>query len=138
MHWFVINRVYYIKFSGFEIVHLYYIGFIALSKMAVVMLPLPCFATGLLLPCIPPVWSSVIYLECNSWDDDGNSGFIFRMYGAILCYYLGFSVISTGVFVITVVMIYPAEVKLILIESISRFHEDKTQNDHPNFPHMKS
>ncbi|OXA49501.1 hypothetical protein Fcan01_15713 [Folsomia candida] len=106
--------------KGTNIVHRFYFVFIVLSKMAVIFMPMTCFTFGLLRPCMPPTWTSVIYLTCESWDDHGNTGFMFRIWGAILLYYLSLSVVATGVFAITIVLIYPNEVKLILLEAMLR------------------
>ncbi|OXA54613.1 hypothetical protein Fcan01_11137 [Folsomia candida] len=109
-----------VKSKGTDTVHLYYAWFVVLSKITVILMPAACTAIAIVRPCMPPAWSSVIYLKCESWDDDGNSGIIFRICGALPYYYLGMSLASTTVFVFTVVLIYPAEVKLILLESINR------------------
>ncbi|OXA54299.1 hypothetical protein Fcan01_11279 [Folsomia candida] len=104
------------KSKGNYIVHTYYIVFFALSMMAIILMPITCFTFGLLRPCMPPTWTSVIYLECKSWDDYANTGIFFRSFGAILLYYFSLSVVATGVFGIAIVLTYPTEVKLILVK----------------------
>ncbi|OXA54994.1 hypothetical protein Fcan01_11268 [Folsomia candida] len=50
------------KMKGNSIVHVYYILFIALSIMAVILIPITGFAFGCLRPCMPPTWTSAINL----------------------------------------------------------------------------
>ncbi|OXA54308.1 hypothetical protein Fcan01_11276, partial [Folsomia candida] len=107
--------------KGNCIVHIYYIVVVALSVLAIILMPITCLTFALLRPCMPPTWTSIIYLECKSWDDDGNTGMWFRSFGAILLYYFSLTVVATAVFGIIIVLTYPTEVKLILIELMKSY-----------------
>lgn len=88
--------------------------------ISVVSIPIACFGLALLRPCMPPVLTSEIYLECKSWNHNGNSGIIFRTLGAVLFSYFGAAIVCAGTFTVTVVLTYPSQVKLILLESMNR------------------
>lgn len=92
--------------------------FITLAIMGVILLPITVLTFALLRPCMPPIFTSVIYLECKSWEDDGNIGLVFRICGAILTFHLGVSLVSTFVFACDIVLIYPTVVELIILDGM--------------------
>lgn len=102
------------------VVHIFFFMFIGLSKIAITFIPLLGVPMGLLRPCMPPMLSSIINLGCKSWNDHGNIGILQRMVGVITTVYAAHAVVATCVFLITVVLIYPTEVKLILVEAMKR------------------
>ncbi|OXA54307.1 hypothetical protein Fcan01_11277 [Folsomia candida] len=108
------------KMRGNSIVHKYYIVFVALSMMGIILMPIACFMFGLLRPCMPPTLTSVIYLKCKSWDDHVSTGIFFTTCGTILLYYFSLAAVATAAFGITIVLDYPTEVKLILIDLMKR------------------
>ncbi|OXA53666.1 hypothetical protein Fcan01_11282 [Folsomia candida] len=117
--------------KGNSIVHKYYIVFVSLSMMGIILMPIACFMFGLLRPCMPPTLTSVIYLKCKSWDDHVSTGIFFTTCGAILLYYLSLSVVATAAFGITIVLDYPTEVKLILVELMKSNLRGARKEDFP-------
>lgn len=91
---------------------------------AIALVTIFSFAFAIIRPCMPPVVTSAIYLECQSWDDDGETGFLFRILAAIVPIYLSALLANVVVFTITVALMYPTLVKLIILKSMDRLQKD--------------
>lgn len=117
----------YFYFADIFIVHTYFISMIVMSMAALIFLPAAMSVLALTMPCMPPILTSMVYLECRSWVDNGQTGVSFRVGLAITTYYYWTMVTSFIIISIIIVLLYPIEVKLIILEGIKRL-EIKNSN----------
>lgn len=90
------------------------LGFLAVSL--VVSLPLAVSLLGLVKPCMPPLLSSMMILDCKDWDDDGDSSFLTRLGIGVFEYYTWLVIISTLSYGLYIPLLYPVEIKLFILE----------------------
>ncbi|OXA48567.1 hypothetical protein Fcan01_16513 [Folsomia candida] len=120
------------NFSDIFIVHTYFISMIVMSMAALIFLPAAMSVLALTMPCMPPILTSMVYLECRSWVDNGQTGVSFRVGLAITTYYYWTMVTSFIIISIIIVLLYPIEVKLIILEGIKRKVLEGGQPTHSN------
>ncbi|OXA37988.1 hypothetical protein Fcan01_27245 [Folsomia candida] len=96
--------------------------------MGAILMPFMAVIYSLLRPCMPPVLTSVIFPNCKSWDDDAGTSFSARLFGSIMMGCVAFPLLTTVIFSIAVVMVYPTVVKLVLIQTMMRDLNRQTEN----------
>lgn len=89
--------------------------------MSAIALAPPAIASlSLFRPCMPPILTSMIYLECKSWSDHGHTGIMFRLGISILTGYTWTLATATAVVAVVVFLLYPVEVKLINLQVLKQ------------------
>lgn len=83
------------------------------------MVPIAVFTLALFRPCMPPILTSMLYLQ-YSWADSGQSGIMFKTATAILMSYFWFMIPGTVLTEVLLFLLYPAEVKLMILKEIKR------------------
>ncbi|XP_035708199.1 uncharacterized protein LOC118435843 [Folsomia candida] len=90
--------------------------------MSAIALAPPAIASlSLFRPCMPPILTSMIYLECKSWSDHGHTGIMFRLGISILTGYTWTLATATAVVAVVVFLLYPVEVKLINLQVLKQY-----------------
>lgn len=102
-------------------VHRYFLamGFLILSTE--ILVPAALFVTSLHKPCMPPIISSLVVLNCTSWQDDGQAVIWFRVCvgllegytWSVLCGVVSLSMYSS--------LLYPGEVLLEFTSLLERW-----------------
>lgn len=103
-------------------VHRYFVYIGILAILTEIGVPLTLSFMALVRPCMPPLASSM--LNCNSWHADSDIGILCRIVVAILEAYtwkVNLGIIAEGMFV---VLLYPGEVALLLINTLETWAEN--------------
>lgn len=64
---------------------------------------------------MPPGLGTLGLLDCHNWGTEGNSTFLFKMILAVFEFYTWFVACGLIDFAILIMLIYPGEVKLLLL-----------------------
>ncbi|OXA54321.1 hypothetical protein Fcan01_11453 [Folsomia candida] len=102
------------------IVHRYYLLFANLLNFTVLDFPIAITVLSLFQPCMPPLLSSMLILDCKSWSDDGGSRIMSRIGIALVEGYTWTMAASIAGFTIIVVLTYPVEIILLWITLLRR------------------
>lgn len=103
--------------------NIHFVLILSLGFGTMILLPFVIASMTLFMPCMPPILTSMIYLECKSWEDDGQAGILVRMGVSILTGYCRTTMTNATCLVVGVLLLYPVEVKLIILKVLKRFED---------------
>ncbi|OXA42027.1 hypothetical protein Fcan01_23173 [Folsomia candida] len=98
----------------------YFLLWGARATVSVGVVPIAIFILSLIQPCMPPLISSVMFLSCPSWGDDGGSGFLIRSAVDLFEWYTWTIITSNVAFALMILLLYPVEIKLLFISMMAR------------------
>lgn len=96
--------------------NLYFVVIGGILTLTFLTTPLLVGLMNLVQPCMPPLLSSVMILDCKDWEHDGDSGFWMRLALGIAEFYAWMLTIGMIGISVYITLLFPVEIKLLLLE----------------------
>ncbi|OXA38638.1 hypothetical protein Fcan01_26589 [Folsomia candida] len=101
-------------------VHRYFVIFGATVVSTFVLVPCAVSVMSFFQPCMPPVLTSTMILNCKNWRHDGEAGLLIKFVVGIYEFYAWMVILGTVGIGVYVALLYPVEVKLLILDYIEK------------------
>ncbi|OXA38643.1 hypothetical protein Fcan01_26586 [Folsomia candida] len=101
-------------------VHRYFVTLSAIVASSFVLVPCAVSVMSFFQPCMPPVITSTMILNCKNCSHSGAVGLAMKLVLGIYEFYTGIVVIGSVGIGVYIVLLYPIEVKLFILDYIER------------------
>ncbi|OXA40326.1 hypothetical protein Fcan01_24984 [Folsomia candida] len=113
--------------EGINCVRRYFVTLGALSVSSIVSVPLAVSLISSVAPCMPPLLSSMMILDCKDWGDDDSSGVLVKVGIGIMEFYAWTVITGTICYGLYIPLLYPVEIKFLILDIIkNKFWKKET------------